>query len=57
VNDVDKTLAEAICGLGDEICGLGARLDQLEAYRRDLLTPAANIPAIEGLSDDDFAHD
>ena len=37
--------ADAMRAISAEICRLGARLDQVEAARRDLLTPVANIPA------------
>lgn len=44
-------VAEAIEELDNAICVYGSRLDQLEAARRDLLRPVANIN-IEGLTDD-----
>jgi hypothetical protein len=51
VNEVDEAVALALRELSDALCGFGARLDQLEAARRDLLTP--NAPThIEGISDD-----
>jgi hypothetical protein len=52
VSDVDEALALALAAeISNGVCGLGARIDQLEAARRDLLTPVANIPS-EGNTDD-----
>jgi hypothetical protein len=55
VNDLDQALALALAAdeISNAICGLGARIDQLEAARRDLLYPVSNIPPLEGLSDHD----
>ena len=51
MNEVDEAVALVIEALSNELCRLGARIDQVEAARRDLLTPVANIPTVEGLAD------
>jgi hypothetical protein len=57
VNEVEETLAVALAAvtaaeISNAICGFGARLDQLEAARRDLLTPIAALWTPDGVSND-----
>lgn len=42
------TMAQVRRALSDEVCRLNARIDQLSAAQRDLLTPVANIPDLKG---------